>query len=392
MKRSTERIITSHAGSLPRPDDLRAMVMSQGGAPASAELKARLRTAVADVVDKQIENGIDVINDGELSKSNFLNYVRERLGGIETKQLPADQAPAPQLIYGRDIQDFPEYFKDGPRFGTTQRPTGAPAAATGVQVAVGPITYTGTDALQADIDTFKAALQGKQYGEAFLPSVTPGTIEHWLRNGYYPNDEAFLMGIADAMKVEYQAIIDAGFMLQLDDPDLPDAWQIYPEYTVDDYRRFAELRIDALNHALTGIPEDRVRFHICWGSYHGPHTHDIPLRDIIDLVFKVKAECYSIEASNPPHEHEWRVFEEVKLPAGKSLMPGVIGHYSDFIEHPRLVADRLVKYGKLVGRENVIAGTDCGLGTRVGHASICWAKFKAMSEGAAIATKELWAR
>ena len=226
--------------------------------------------------------------------------------------------------------------------------------------------------------------------ETFLPSVAPGTIEHWLRNEYYSSDEEYLFALADAVREEYKAIVDAGFLLQIDDPDLGDAWQIHSDMTVPEYRKFAELRIEALNHALRDIPPERVRLHVCWGSYHGPHLFDIPLRDIIDLILKVRAEGYSIEASNPRHDHEWRMWEDVKLPEGKVLIPGVVGHSSDFIEHPELVAERLIKYARLVGRENVIAGTDCGLGTRVGHPKITWAKFQAMAEGAQLATKELW--
>ena len=254
----------------------------------------------------------------------------------------------------------------------------------------GPIHYIGAAAVRADIETFRAALEGVPVEEAFLPAVAPGTIEHWLRNEYYPSDEAHLYAIADAVHEEYQAIVEAGFVLQIDDPDLADAWQIHPKMSVPEYRRFAELRLDALNHALRTIPPDRVRFHMCWGSYHGPHRYDIPLRDIVDLVLKVRAGAYSIEASNPCHQHEWRVWEDVKLPPGKILVPGVVGHYSDFIEHAELVAERLVTYARLVGRENIIAGTDCGLGTRVGHPSITWAKFQAMAEGAHLATQQLW--
>ena len=236
------------------------------------------------------------------------------------------------------------------------------------------------------------ALQGVEVAEAFLPAVAPGTIEHWLRNEHYRTDEAFLSAIAGAMKVQYDAIIEAGFLLQIDDPDLGDAWQIHPQMSVPEYRKFAALRIEALNHALRDIAPERVRFHMCWGSYHGPHKHDIPLRDLVDLILAVRAEGYSIEASNPRHDHEWRVWEDAKLPAGKILIPGVVGHASDFIEHPELVAERLVKYARLVGRENVIAGTDCGLGPRVGHPTISWAKFEALAEGARLATKHLWRR
>jgi 5-methyltetrahydropteroyltriglutamate--homocysteine methyltransferase len=225
--------------------------------------------------------------------------------------------------------------------------------------------------------------------ETFLPAVAPGTIEHWLWNEYYPSDEAYLYAIADAMHEEYQAIVDAGFLLQIDDPDLADAWQIHSAMDVPEYRKFAELRIDALNHALRDISPARVRLHVCWGSYHGPHKYDIPLRDIIDLVLKVRAEGYSLEAANPCHEHEWKVWEDVKLPEGKVLIPGVVGHASDFIEHPELVAERLIKYARLAGRENVIAGTDCGLGERVGHPTIVWAKFQALVEGVQLAMKQL---
>jgi len=255
-----------------------------------------------------------------------------------------------------------------------------------------PLKYIGQADLQADIENFKAALQGVKVEEAFLPAVAPGTIEHRMKNDFYPNDEAYLYAVADAMHEEYKAIADAGFILQIDDPDLADAWQINSQMSVPEYRKFAELRIEALNHALKGIPLERVRFHMCWGSYHGPHKYDIPLKEIVDIILKVPAQVYSLEASNPRHEHEWRVWEDVKLPEGKVLIPGVVSHVSDVIEHPELVAERLVKFARLVGRENVIAGTDCGLGTRVGHPKIVWAKFEAMAEGARLATKQLWGR
>jgi 5-methyltetrahydropteroyltriglutamate--homocysteine methyltransferase len=253
-----------------------------------------------------------------------------------------------------------------------------------------PLKYVGHASLQAEIEDFKAALAGQRYEEAFLPAVAPGTIEHWMKNDYYPNDESYLLAIADAMHEEYKAIVEAGFLLQIDDPDLPDGWQFMSHLTVPEYRNYAELRVDALNHGLRGIPADRVRFHTCWGSYHGPHKYDIPLRDIVDIILKVRAGTYSIEASNPRHEHEWRVWEEVKLPEDKVLVPGVVGHATDIVEHPEAIADRLVRYANLVGRENVMAGSDCGLGPRVGDPQIAWAKFQAMAEGARIATRQLW--
>ncbi|MGH7888074.1 MAG: epoxyalkane--coenzyme M transferase, partial [Candidatus Binatia bacterium] len=254
------------------------------------------------------------------------------------------------------------------------------------------LKYVGQEEVNADIANLKAALQGQSCAEAFLPAIAPGTMEHWMKNQFYKTNEEYLFAIAEAMREEYKAIVDAGFVLQIDDPDLADAWQMYPDMSVAEYGKYQELRIDALNHGLRGLPEERIRFHMCWGSYHGPHKHDIPLKEIADLILKVRASCYSIEASNPCHDHEWRVWQEVKLPDGKMLMPGVIGHYSDFIEHPQAIADRLVRYAKIVGRENVIAGTDCGIGSRVGHPQVGWAKFQAMAEGARIASRELWGR
>jgi 5-methyltetrahydropteroyltriglutamate--homocysteine methyltransferase len=385
MQRSTERILTTHAGSLPRPDDLWDMLMAKdAGQPYNQEaLARRVRSAVAEVVQQQIASGIDIINDGEESKRSFSTYVRERFTGWEERPPQAHERPS--LISGRDMTEFPEYFVARGGFG------GSSANARQI-FCTGPLTYIGHAAVQADIEHFKAALAGVTVAEAFLPAIAPGTIEHWLRNRYYSSDEAYLYAIADAMREEYRAIVEAGFLLQIDDPDLPDAWQIHPQMSVPEYRKFAELRVEALNHALRGISPARVRLHVCWGSYHGPHKYDIPLKDIVDLILKVRAEGYSIEASNPRHEHEWRVWEDVKLPEGKVLIPGVVGHATDFIEHPELVAERLVKYARLVGRENVMAGTDCGLGGRVGHAKIVWAKFQALAEGARLATQQLWGR
>jgi 5-methyltetrahydropteroyltriglutamate--homocysteine methyltransferase len=383
MKRSTERILTTHAGSLPRPEDLRdVLVAKDEGRPYDqATFATRLRSAVGAVVQQQIMSGLDIINDGELSKRSFSTYARERLSGYEQPQPTPDEPPS--MISGRDMPEFADYFASRGGFG------GVSANARQV-FCTGPLTYIGHAAVRADIEHFKAALAGVQVAEAFLPAIAPGTIEHWMRNRYYPSDEAYLYAIAEAMREEYQAIVAAGFLLQIDDPDLPDAWQIHSHMTVPEYRQFAELRIEALNHALRGIPPERVRLHVCWGSYHGPHKYDIPLKDIADLILKVNVGGYSIEASNPRHEHEWRVWEDVKLPEGKVLIPGVVGHATDFIEHPELVAERLVKYARLVGRENVIAGTDCGLGGRVGHPKIVWAKFQAMAEGARLATQQLW--
>ena len=391
MKRRTDRILTTHAGSLPRSDELRQMIFARAeGRPCDGEaLASRLRNEIAEVVRKQVACGIDSVNDGELGKTNFNHYVRGRLSGFESRPYRPGQDPEPLSIAGRDRIRFPEYFATGGRgFGAF-----AGAGPSQPQVyCVAPLKYVGHEALREEIELFQAALQGVKAEEAFLPANTPGTIEHWLRNAHYPDEESFVHAIAEAMRAEYKAITDAGFLLQIDDPDLPDGWQMYPAMSVSDYRRYATLRVDALNHALRGIPSEKIRLHVCWGSFHGPHQHDIPLKDIIDIVFRVRAGSYSIEASNPRHEHEWRVFESVKPPEGAALIPGVVGHCTDFIEHPELVAERLVRYANLVGRENVMGGTDCGLGPRVGHARIAWAKLEALAEGARLATRRLWSR
>ncbi|HEV7663526.1 MAG TPA: epoxyalkane--coenzyme M transferase [Chloroflexota bacterium] len=343
------------------------------------------------VVKKQAEVGIDIVNDGELSKTNFTSYVRDRLGGIQPADAAQKDGLPPRNINARDLREFPRFFATGGGgFGRGRAPAGG-GAAFAPMVVSGPITYVGEPTTKSDIANFTAALQAVGADvEPFLPAVAPGTIEHWLYNQYYQSDEEFLFALADAMHQEYKAITDAGLNLQIDDPDLPDGWQMFPEMSVSDYRRYASLRVDAINHALRGIPEEQVRLHVCWGSGLGPHKNDIDLGDIIDIILKVNAQVYSIEAANPRHQHEWRVWQDIKLPQGKSFMPGVVGHATDIVEHPRLIADRLIQYAGLVGKENVIAGTDCGVGSRVWNDEIAWAKFAAMAEGARIASKELW--
>ena len=389
MKRN--RILTTHAGSLPRSEELRELVFARAeGRPFDKDALAdRLNTEVAEIVRRQVDCGVDSVNDGELGKTNFNNYVRERLAGFESRPYVPGRSPKPLSIAGRELTKFPEYFAAGGRgFGAF-----AGAGPSRPQVfCVAPLKYVGHAALKDDLENFRAALRGAKAREAFLSANTPGTIEHWLRNEHYADEEAFVYAIAEAMREEYKAIVDAGFLLQIDDPDLPDGWQMYPGMSVAEYRKYATMRVDALNHALRGIPRERIRLHVCWGSFHGPHQHDIPLERILDIIFRVRASQYSIEASNPCHQHEWRVFEDHELPEGATLIPGVVGHYSDFIEHPELVAERLVRYANLVGRENVMGGTDCGLGPRVGHAKIAWAKLEALAAGARIATKRLWPR
>jgi 5-methyltetrahydropteroyltriglutamate--homocysteine methyltransferase len=379
MKRSDERILTSHAGSLPRPPDLLAMNRDiQAGKPVDAAARAaRIREAVPEVVARQIEAGVDIVNDGEYGKTNFLNYVRERLGGFEATD--RQEQMGAMRDDRRDRAAFREFYDDELTRGVPPRP---------LLAATSPIIYTGHALLQADIDNFKAALQGQAYVEAYMPALGP---MYGGENRYYATQEEFDIAVAEAMAVEYRAIVDAGFVLQVDDPALPSYWDTHtPALTLSEYRKEAGHRVEMVNHALRGIPEDRVRYHICWGSWHGPHSTDIPLEDIVDLLLQVKAQCYSIEAANVRHEHEWRVWRDVKLPEGKILMPGVVSHATNVLEHPRLVADRIERYAELVGRENVIAGTDCGLGGRV-HPQIAWAKLKALADGAALASTELWA-
>ena len=408
MKRSTDRILVSHAGVLPRPDDLREM-MAPGR---EAEFHKRLPSAVKEVVDQQIKGGFDVVNDGEISKlGGFSGYPRQRLSGLEMRDFKTGEGPAPHDVQGRDRRDFPEFGKQGfparaggqPTTGGFTAGGGAVSGSGGVMAGstervrqmvfcVGPISYIGQDAYKEDIANLKAALADNPDIEGYLPAVAPGTMEHWMYNEYYKTDEEFLFAIAAAMAEEYKAITDAGFILQIDDPDLPDGWQMYPDMKVDEYRKYADLRVEALNQALKDVPREQIRFHTCWGSQHGPHMDDIELKDFVDIMLKIKAECYSVEAANPQHDADYHVFETVKLPDGASYMPGVISHVSNTIEHPQVVADRLIRYANLMGKEQVIAGTDCGMGSRVGHPEVVWAKFNAMVEGSKIATKTLWGK
>jgi 5-methyltetrahydropteroyltriglutamate--homocysteine methyltransferase len=340
---------------------------------------------VAAVVRQQAEAGIDIPSDGEYSKPNFSGYVNERLTGFERRARTPGESPV--LNWGRDRKQFREFYEE---YDKTQGESG-----TGPVVCTGPITYVGQAAVQSDIENFTAALQGVQVEEAFIPAVAPGTIELQRRNEYYPTAADYLYAIAEAMREEYRAIVDAGFLLQIDDPRVVAQYDMLdPAPSLTEYRKFAALRVEALNHALADIPAERVRYHLCWGSWHGPHTTDVPLRDIVDLVLTVRAEAYSIEAANPRHEHEWQVWEAIRLPAGKLLIPGVVAHTTNTVEHPELIAWRLTNFARLVGRENVIAGTDCGFSQGAFnprlHPSIVWTKLRALAEGAALATKRLW--
>ena len=387
MKRSTSRILTTHVGSLIRPPELLTFLRAkQSGQPVDEAAYAKcLRESVAAVVRQQAEVGVDVVSDGEFGKSiSWSQYVLERLSGFERRPIKSGADP---FARGADREKFKEFYEElDARDGR---------ATTAESICVGPITYTGQAVLKRDIDNFKAALQGAKVEEAFLPVAAPASVIPDRKNEYYKSDEECLHAIADAMRVEYKAIVDAGFLVQLDDARAAVTFdRMVPPGSFDDYRKWVAMHVEALNHALEGIPEDRVRYHVCWGSWPGPHTTDVPLKDIVDLILKVRAGAYVIEGANPRHEHEWRVWQDVKLPPGKVLVPGVISHATNVVEHPELVAERIVRLAKLVGRENVIAGTDCGFAQgpfhRRVHPSIMWAKLEALAQGARLATKELW--
>jgi 5-methyltetrahydropteroyltriglutamate--homocysteine methyltransferase len=380
MQRSSERILTTHVGSLPRPPDLLAMVQANGAsidAPANA---ARLRAAVNEIVKKQIELGIDVIDDGEFGKPSFVSYVNERLGGFEV-----DPSPSPSPWAGsREAVSFPEFYGEA-----------HVASRQHHMVCTAPITYKGEKQLKRDIDNLKAALQGVSPAEVFMPAISPSNVEDWQKNAYYKTQEEFLFAIAEAMREEYRAIVDAGFLVQIDDPRLVTYYMLRPDSTIEQCRRWAEVRVEALNHALRGIPPEKIRHHTCYGINMGPRVHDMELKDIIDIIVKIRAGAYSFEAANPRHEHEWKVWKDVKLD-GKVLIPGVISHSTVLVEHPELIADRIMRFADIAGRENVIAGSDCGFATFAGskevHPTIVWAKFKALSDGARLATQQLWGR
>jgi 5-methyltetrahydropteroyltriglutamate--homocysteine methyltransferase len=405
MRRSEDRILTTHAGSLPRPDDLIALnrARAEGEAVADDVYGATLARAITEVVTQQRDAGVDIVDDGEFGKPMsasydygvWWNYAFERMEGFvppdtvpESEHKKSTVAELALTTFGnrRDWQQFGDFYRDPHSTGLTgsaaRRPTRRP-------VCTGPIRYTGQATLGAAIDGLKAAMAAAGVAEGFMTAVSPASFARG-EDLHYESEEAFVFAAAEAMREEYRAIVDAGLVLQIDDPSLPDNWDmINPEPPLAEYRKFATVRMEALNHALRGLPAERIRYHICWGSWHGPHTTDIPLADILGLVLGVNAGAYSVEAGNVRHEHEWRVWENGVLPEGKLLIPGVVSHATNVVEHPRVVADRILRYAGAVGRESVIAGTDCGLGGRV-HAQIAWAKLAALAEGARLASKELW--
>jgi 5-methyltetrahydropteroyltriglutamate--homocysteine methyltransferase len=384
VKRSEDRILTTHVGSIIRPAELMTLGKALKDYP---ETKPRfdeaLRRLVAEAVRHQAECGLDIINDGEFGKSSWANYILERISGFEVRP---DQL-RPTLWIGRERERFKDVFS-----------TDIPRAVTGTatQACIGPITYTAQEIVRRDAANLKAAARGVKYEELFLTAVAPASTAFDGVDEYYRNEQKYIFAIAEALREEYRAVHEAGLILQVDDALITNFYDHLTSISPARYREWAELCIAALNHALEGIPEDRVRYHICFGSWHVPHTTDAPLEALIDMVLKVRAGAYSIEAANVRHEHEWRVWEKVKLPPGKILIPGVVTHHTTTVEHPRLVADRIVRYAKLVGRENVIAGTDCGFAQtetiQRTHPSVMWAKYETLAEGARLATKELWGR
>jgi 5-methyltetrahydropteroyltriglutamate--homocysteine methyltransferase len=386
------KILATHVGSLIRPAELLKFIHAKhNGEPYDAKAyRECLRTSVTQIVRRQAEAGIDIPSDGEFGKSiSWSQYALERLSGFERRPArPGEHG----FARGADRARFAEFYQE---LDAADGPPAAVGAAAGVAVCVDPIAYTGHDEIRRDIDNFQAALRAAGVEQGFLPVAAPASVIPDRKNEYYKSDEELLYAIADAMRVEYRAIVAAGLLLQLDDARLAVTYdRMVPPASLADYRRWVAVHVEALNHALQGIAEERVRYHVCWGSWPGPHTTDVPLKDIVDLILKVRAGAYLIEGANPRHEHEWRVWEQVKLPEGKVIAPGVISHATNIVEHPELVAERIVRLARLVGRENVMASADCGFAQgpfhRRVHPSIMWAKLEALAEGARIASRELF--
>ncbi len=396
MRTSSDHILSSHAGSLPRPDEL----IAAWAANNESALADKLRNAVVDVVRQQKELGVDIPGDGEFGKpmgqrvnyGSWWRYSWRRLSGIEPGEqtlyeMEARRSHPGEIVltsFGdrRDRALFAAAYND-PEYGITTGPR-PPSP-----VCTGPLRYSGQDMIRADIARFKTALAAAGVEEGFMTAVAPASCAR-IANQHYQTDEEFLFACAEAMREEYQAIVDAGIILQLDDPCIAEGWdQVNPEPTVEGYRKLATRWVEALNHAIRGLPQDRIRFHLCWGSWHGPHMTDIPMRDIVEIMLAINAGAYSFEAGNVRHEHEWKVWQDVKLPDDKLILPGVVSHATNVVEHPELVAERILRFTNSVGRERVIASTDCGLGGRI-HPQIAWAKLEALAQGAALASKELW--
>jgi 5-methyltetrahydropteroyltriglutamate--homocysteine methyltransferase len=381
MKRSVDRILTTHTGSLPRPADLAATLetLDAGDAPERSAFDARVRRAVADVVRQQIDVGVDVVSDGEQGKVGYSTYVRHRLTGFGGR--------ASAVVSRPDWADFPDAAARGERRSTVSRPT-----------CDGPIDWADRTAVQRDIDNLRAAVNAVQPTEAFMSAASPGVIAHFMKNEHYPSRDAYLARLVDVMKEEYDAVHRGGFVLQVDCPDLAMGRHLaFADLSNAEFMRIAAANVEALNHALRDIPPDRMRLHLCWGNYEGPHHRDIPLREILPIALRARPQALSFEGANPRHEHEWAVFREIRLPDDKLIIPGVLDSTTNFIEHPELVAQRIVRYAEVVGRERVLAGSDCGFGTfarsvNLVEPEIAWAKLRAMADGARLASRQLWGR
>jgi 5-methyltetrahydropteroyltriglutamate--homocysteine methyltransferase len=392
MKRSTDHIRTTHAGRLPVSpgcEDLPIRLFR--GEPVDS---AAIAAGIEYVVRRQCDIGIDCIGDGEFWKARNFAYYSRHLTGLSTRALKPGETGSTRM-FTRERDEFAQFYKDLDATGTIfhvpgEKPMPPERERT---IAVGPVKSKGTEALAQELDAFKSAIakSGRAVDEAFFCVIAPGWLDHFIYNEFYKTDEEFIFALAEALREEYLAVVNAGFILQIDDPGVVDWWDMLkPALSVEEYcDKFAQMRIEAVNHALKGIPEDRVRYHLCWGSWHGPHTHDLPFEHVVELMLKVDAQCYSFEAANVRHEHEWRLWRDVKLPDGKIILPGVVSHATNLVEHPELIAERIRRFTDVVGRENVIAGTDCGLGGRV-HAEIAWAKLAALAEGARLASRSLW--
>ncbi len=401
MRSNPGRILVSHAGNLPRPDYLDELI---DGGKRTAGAKGTnyhqlLPRAVREIVDRQIDLGVDQVNDGEYAKAgSYGGYMQERVTGYSSVPVDPNRPPKRAGTAERDRRDYPGFFASGLWFAGSGGPV-RPGFMTPGEVrstnareqraCTGPITYIGQSEVKADVDNLKAAIAGKDV-EGYIAALGPLSLGAGIRNDYYKSEDEYLMAIADACREEYKAITDAGLIVQLDEPEFCTSWYFFPDWSIEEYRAYLEKCVEVLNHSIRGLPVELVRFHTCWGSGHRPHTNDIELKYVADIMLKINAQQYSIEAANVRHEHEYHVWEDVKLPAGKMLMPGVISHATDLVEHPELVAERLVNYAKLAGRDNVQTGTDCGIGSRVGHEEVVWAKLAAMSEGARIASQRLW--
>jgi 5-methyltetrahydropteroyltriglutamate--homocysteine methyltransferase len=404
MRRSTKYFLSSHGGNLPAPAKLDALIKDPKGH--EAEIKSELPKAVDWVVKQQMDCGIDIINDGELVKAatpgTYAAYIYDRISGYNMIDRPEGLKPKRAATAERDKRDFPGFYQSGLWFsgsGGAQRPGFAKPGELPlflrdmnpkrVRACTEPLKYHGQDAIKKDIDALSTALKGKTDVDGFIAALGPLSLGAGNYNLHYKDEREYMFAVADVVREEYKAITDAGFIVQVDEPEFATTWMFYPDWSVEEYRKHLDFMVDIINHSLRGLPEDQIRFHMCWGSGHRPHVHDIEFKHIVDKLLKIDAQAYSFEASNVRHAHEYRVFEDVKLPAGKIIVPGVVGHATDLVEHPELVAERLVNFAKLVGMENVHAGTDCGIGSRVGHEEVVWAKLKAMAEGCRIAAKRM---